>query len=200
MHTNYVLIDFENVQPKYVDRLKEGEFRVLVFVGPQQTKIPIEMAVALQSLGSGVEYIKIEKAGKNALDFHIAYYLGVLSHHDPKAQFCVISRDTGFDPLIEHLKGKKVAVKRYASVAEISVRRASHATAASGPLDRVVKNLSRRAASKPRTLKTLRSTILAHFRKELAEEELDELIGAMQKRGYIKVEGDKVTYHLPDSA
>ena len=200
MTTTYVLIDFENVQPKHVDRLRDGAFRVLVFVGPQQTKIPIEMASALQSLGSGVEYIKLEKAGKNALDFHIAYYLGVLSHHDPDAHFHVISKDTGFDPLIEHLKGKKVSVRRYAGIADLTVRRQSHAPAAATLVDRVVKNLSRRSTSKPRTVKTLRSTILAHFRKELAEADLDDLLGTLEKRGYVKIEGAKVTYDLPDSA
>jgi hypothetical protein len=200
MSTNYVLIDFENVQPKHVDRLKDGAFRVLVFVGPQQTKIPIEMASALQSLGSGVEYIKLEKAGKNALDFHIAYYLGVLSHHDPDAHFHIISKDTGFDPLVQHLKGKKVSVKRYAGIAEITVRRQSHAPAGNSQIERVVKDLSRRKTSKPRTVKTLRSTILAHFKKELAEHELDDLLGALEKQGYVKIEGSKVTYDLPDGA
>ncbi|MBM3290672.1 MAG: NYN domain-containing protein [Candidatus Hydrogenedentes bacterium] len=199
MNTHYVLIDFENVQPKHVDRLKDGEFRVLVFVGPQQTKIPIEMASALQSLGSGVEYVKLEKAGKNALDFHIAYYLGVLSHHDPEAHFHVISKDTGFDPLIDHLRRKKVLVKRCAGIAEITIRRPSHAPAGNAQLERVIKDLSRRTTSKPRTLKTLRSTILAHFRKELAEQELDDLIDALEKRGFVAIEGNKVTYDLPES-
>ncbi|NUM52670.1 MAG: NYN domain-containing protein [Candidatus Hydrogenedentes bacterium] len=200
MNTNYVLIDFENVQPKQVDRLKDGAFRVLVFVGPQQTKIPLEMASALQALGSGVEYIKLEKSGKNALDFSIAYYLGALSHHDPTAQFHIISKDTGFDPLIQHLKAKKVSVKRYAGITDITVRKQSHAPAAGNPIDRVIKDLTRRKTSKPRTLKTLRSSILAHFKKELAEQELDDLMDALQKQGIVKVEGGKLAYHLPENA
>lgn len=199
MSTNYVLIDFENVQPKHLDRLKDGAFTVLVFVGPQQTKIPIEMASALQPLGSGVEYVKLEKAGKNALDFHIAYYLGVLSHQDPTAHFHVISKDTGFDPLIQHLKGKKTTVKRYAAIAEMAVHKQSHASVGNTPMERIMKDLSRRKTSKPRTLKTLRSTITALFKKELAEKEVDDLLGVLASRGIITIQGSKVTYDLPDS-
>lgn len=31
---NYVLVDFENVQPKDLELLKKGPFKVKVFVGP----------------------------------------------------------------------------------------------------------------------------------------------------------------------
>ena len=33
MRPNIVLIDFENVQPESLDLLKDGPFKVLVFVG-----------------------------------------------------------------------------------------------------------------------------------------------------------------------
>ena len=65
----------------------------------------LSLAAALQTLGSSAEYVTLETTGANALDFHIAYYIGVLSSQDPSAFFHVISKDTGFDPLIKHLKG-----------------------------------------------------------------------------------------------
>jgi len=49
--TNYVLVDFENVQPKDIGLLKDGPFSVKVFLGPNQSKIPVALAAALQSLG-----------------------------------------------------------------------------------------------------------------------------------------------------
>ena len=41
MKTNYVLIDFENVQPKNLEALKGHGFKVIVFVGSKQTKVPL---------------------------------------------------------------------------------------------------------------------------------------------------------------
>jgi hypothetical protein len=80
--TNYVLIDFENIQPKNLEILKKHPFNILVFVGENQVRIPFEMASALQEFGKEARYIKISGNGPNALDFHIACYLGQLSSED----------------------------------------------------------------------------------------------------------------------
>ena len=84
---NFVLVDFENVQPKDLGLLKDGSFKVKLFLGPNQSKVPVALASALQSLGSNAEYVILETAGKNALDFHIAYYIGALSTENPSALF-----------------------------------------------------------------------------------------------------------------
>ena len=108
MAVNYVLIDFENVQPRNLEILRHHSFRVLVFVGANQSKVPIDLATAMQALGASAQYVKIEGSGKNALDFHIAYYIGEFAAKEPGAHFHIISRDSGFDPLIRHLKNKKI--------------------------------------------------------------------------------------------
>ena len=59
MRTNYVLVDFENVQPKDLGLLKDGTFKVKVFLGPNQSKIPVTVASALQALGDNAEYIVV---------------------------------------------------------------------------------------------------------------------------------------------
>ena len=97
MATNYVLIDFENVQPSNLEVLKQHPFKVVVFVGANQVKIPFDLAAAMQSLGDGGRYIKITGTGKNALDFHIAYYIGELAVKDSGAYFHIISRDLSPD-------------------------------------------------------------------------------------------------------
>ena len=51
MVTNYVLIDFENVQPRNLEILSNHPFKVFVFVGASQAKIPFELAAAMQHLG-----------------------------------------------------------------------------------------------------------------------------------------------------
>ena len=108
MRTNFVLVDFENVQPDDLGLLKDGPFKVKLFLGPNQSKIPVALASSLQSLGENAEYVVLETAGKNALDFHIAYYLGALSTEEPTAFFHIISKDSGFDPLSKYLKARKI--------------------------------------------------------------------------------------------
>ena len=41
MKTTYVLIDYENVQPKDLASLHGQSLKVLVFVGANQTKVPL---------------------------------------------------------------------------------------------------------------------------------------------------------------
>ena len=74
MRTNYVLIDYENVQPGSLAELDGEHFRVIVFVGANQNKLSYDTASALQRLGSRAEAIKISGNGSNALDFHIAFH------------------------------------------------------------------------------------------------------------------------------
>jgi hypothetical protein len=116
LKTNYVLIDYENVHVKSLALLRGDQFRVHVFLGKNNTKIDSELAIAMQKIGDRAEYVMLESSGRNALDFHIAYYLGFLVATDPTAYFHIISKDTGFDPLVEHLKTRKVFSARSASI------------------------------------------------------------------------------------
>src|ERR1044071_6110968 len=112
MRTNIILVDYENVQPKDIGLFKDGPFKIKVFLGPHQSKVPVTLAASLQTLGGNAEYVLLETAGNNAVDFHIAYYIGVLSAEDPTAYFHIISKDGGFDPLIKHLRRRKIFVQR----------------------------------------------------------------------------------------
>jgi hypothetical protein len=101
---HFVLVDFENVQPKNLAALAGKHLRVKVFVGASQSKVPFELARALQALGPDAEYIQADGSGSNALDFHVAFYIGRLAAQHPGATFQIVSKDTGFDPLIRHLR------------------------------------------------------------------------------------------------
>lgn len=218
MKTNYILIDYENVQVKSLVLLKGEQFRVRVFLGPKNTKLPVELVLAMQELGERAEYIVLETSGSNALDFHIAYYLGVLAATDPAGFFHIISKDTGFDPLIQHLKARKVFCARSPSIEEmpcfinkvatspVEVNEAtcearSNPTNGRASVNELIKvaveDLIKRKASKPRTPKTLRSTIHAKCGKELPASDIEAVYEALVKRGYVKVDGQKVTYTLP---
>ena len=197
MSTNYVLIDFENVRPKNLEILSNHPFKVFVFVGASQTRIPFDLAAAMQRLGEDGQYVKISGNGKNALDFHLAFYVGELVANDPEAYFHVISKDTGFDPLIRHLKDRKIRIQREKDLAEIPVLRMSNATSDDEKISAIVKNLSGRGHARPRKVKTLANTINSLFTRSLEEQELMSHVNELQKQGYIVVRDGNISYQLP---
>ena len=119
MKAHYVLVDFENVQPRNLGLLRGGGFRIKVFLGSQQGKLELEFVRAMQAFGEDAEYVQMAGNGKNALDFHLAYFLGKLSAEHPGAAFSIISNDTGFDPLVRYLKGQGIDCKRSGKVTDI---------------------------------------------------------------------------------
>ena len=197
MATHYVLIDFENVRPKNLELLTTHPFKVFVFVGANQTKVPFDLADSMQLLGRSARYIKISGNGQNALDFHIAYYVGELAAKDPDAHFHIISKDRGFDPLIKHLKGRKIRIQREKDLAEIPILRVSNTTSSDEKIAAIVKNLGGRGQARPRKVKTLENTINTLFTKKLDKKELSSLIKELQKRKLIVVNQSNVSYKLP---
>jgi len=108
----HILVDFENVQPQDMSLLRGDRYRVVIFRGPHQNKLDFDVVEALQPLGSNVRYVQSDKQGKNALDFHIAFYLGRLvperlgndSPDGKSERFIVITNDGGFDELLSHVR------------------------------------------------------------------------------------------------
>lgn len=196
MTTNYVLIDFENVQPANLEILKQHPFKVLLFVGAHQGKVPFDLAYAMQGMGEAAQYIRISGSGKNSLDFHIAYYIGELAAQDPKACFYVISRDTGFDPLLKHLEGRQIRVQRKKDLAEIPELSMSVATTDEAKVSAIVQNLVGRGQARPRKVQTLSNTINSLFTDKLSNKALASLIDQLEVKKYIKINDGNVSYDL----
>lgn len=199
MRKNYVLIDFENVQPDSLDHLDHAHFKLFVFVGAHQGKLPLKFVASLQRLGNRAEYIQISGNGPNALDFHIAYYIGRLAAADPGACFHIISKDAGFDPLIQHLRTKEVLVHRARAISEIPLANVSNTSSRAERIDLILKDLRQRKVAKPKTVKTLTSTIAALFQKQLSDKEIMDLIDELTTKKYVTVAGTKVTYAVSRS-
>lgn len=194
MRINYVLIDFEKVQPESVELLAPDHFQLIVFVGKNQTKLPFAIASSVQRLGTSARYIKICGNGSNALDFHIAYYIGQLAATDPSAYFHIVSRDTGFDPLIEHLRSSNVLVDRVISIGDIPLLKASNARSVDERLAVALARLEAMKLSRPRTVRTLQGTIASAFQKTLSDKEVARLVRELTDAGHVAIAGDKVSY------
>jgi hypothetical protein len=64
-------------------------------------------------------------------------------------------------------------------------------------LECIVARLQKMKAAKPRTVKTLSSTIDALFQKQVPEKEIEALVKALEKHAMIAIDDKKVSYTLP---
>ncbi|BBO69290.1 hypothetical protein DSCA_32200 [Desulfosarcina alkanivorans] len=130
-------VDYENI-----GSLKDIDFstyqKLFIFCGPKNPNIKLGNAAISEFIT--IQIIKLKTNGANNLDFHIAYYLGKFSQTAPKeTQFHVITRDNGFNGLVNHIKKtarmcKKITPKteakppseKLSSCAELTVERLSH--------------------------------------------------------------------------
>jgi hypothetical protein len=198
MKINFVLIDYESVQPKLLSSLNHDYFRILVFVGENQVKISYELAEAIQIFGDRAKYIKINGNGPNALDFHIAFYIGQVAKEIPDAFFHIISKDKGFDPLIKHLKSLKILCARSQDIMDMPLLKALNSSSKSEKINAIIENLKQRGTSKPRKEKTLHSTINSLFQKNLSSEEVITLIEELKSKSIITISNSNISYHLAD--
>lgn len=196
---NYVLIDYENVQPDMAELMAPEVFRLLVFVGASQTRVDFALADLLATKANGSRFVKISGNGRNALDFHIAFTLGQLGLQEPGAYFHVISKDTGMDPLIQHMQKQGMKVCRRVQLQDIDVvRKATSLTSVDEKLSIAMEYLIKRGSQRPASRKTLASSISALFQPKLSAEMADEMLQQLEQQGVFCMEGTKVLYALPD--
>ena len=195
MKTNYVFIDFENVVPENLELLDQEWIRVMLFVGKNQTKLPFPMVKAVQKLGNRAEYVEMTGVGHNALDFHIAFYIGRISTMDSDAYFHVVSNDAGFDPLIAHLKQvHNVFADRVANIEAIPALAQGRLMSLEERIGFARNYLSRPNAPCPRTRKTLSSHIMSMFHKALSEDDVSVVVEGLFKCGCVREVGKRLVY------
>ncbi len=135
MLENHVFVDFDNVTiPQSVpDFVRKKNLTITILVGPQKKNLDTALVAQLQEVPATVQLIRLEIAGKNAVDFALAFYAGRTAVDHPAGFIHLISRDKGFDPLIGHLRGRGVKAVRHISFAEFEaylISRSSTAPAA----------------------------------------------------------------------
>jgi NTP pyrophosphatase (non-canonical NTP hydrolase) len=106
----HVLLDYENVQPSDAElrALVPDAGQVWVFHGPHQHEVEKRFA----SFGTGATAVPISKSGKNALDFHLSFYMGYIASRNPNLKMVVVANDKGYEPMLEHAKAMGFVVRR----------------------------------------------------------------------------------------
>lgn len=154
----HVLLDFENVQPSLeaLAKLAPGFTDVWLFHGPHQAK----QAQAYVAGHERVTLVPRSGQGPNALDFHVAFYLGYVAAKHPDAELVVVANDRGYDPMLAHARmlefrarraGYKAPAVKKAAVAKPAAPAAMPVAAKKAVAKKVVakKAATKQAAPKP---------------------------------------------------
>lgn len=191
-----LLIDYENIHNVDLSVIDSDKYTIKLFVGNSQNKIPFDLVQSAQGFGHHLEWIKIDGSGKNALDFHIVYFLGIFSINDPKSEYVILSKDKGFDPLIRFINKRNLKCKRINSILELSTEKKKELTDTS-KIEKALTNLKKIEKQKrPRKRNTLSQHINTLFGMKLSQEQLSEIVDALFIQKYITEENERITYHF----
>jgi len=216
---NHVFVDFENVPKVDLALIGHKAVSFTLLVGPRQTKLDATLVEKLFEHAVSVQLVRLDSAGRNALDFTLAYYVGRAVAADPAGHFYIISKDTGYDPLIEHLSSRHISAYRHGSfealpfVGPAKAAAPAQAAAARKPKPppqprsapdslgeretRVLEHFRKPSATRPRTQKTLVRFLVAYLGHKITEADALSLVQTLVEAGYLLIDDKgKVTYHL----
>jgi hypothetical protein len=195
---NHVFVDFENVHrvDHSVFGTKSVSFTLLL--GARQTKLDVALVEKLMEHATSVQLVRLTSSGKNALDFALAYYVGRAVMADPSGCFHIVSKDTGFEPLVEHLRSRHIDAHRHNDFTSLTFSGPAKPPSATPEdlLTRVLGHLRKNANNRPKRKKTLVSHLLAVSGKTATEADVMNLIEGLRQAGHLTIgDRDAVTYH-----
>ena len=186
-----IYIDFENVPNIKIKELDDT--KIFLFIGENQNRLSTSIVRTIQPLGKNVEWIQISGTGKNALDFHIAYYLA-MHKNQVKTEHYIVSKDTGFDPLIDHASRRGQRVKRVVSFADI-FENIGLGKELQGKYKKIKEILIKQQKTKrPKSRKTLTSFIETAFQKLINNADINKLIENLFREGFIEEKSKRISY------
>jgi hypothetical protein len=211
-----LLIDLDNC-PRQIEELPEalvGFQRAIACYGGIAPKVHVSVVPLLAAaINEGkLEIIGMQKRGKNAADFGLAFWAGRLSAEmPPETEFLILSQDADLDHVVNLLRsaGRKVErIDGKASKIEIAPKPASAkkpqpaTLAAKRSLDDFVEDYRRQhlktGKARPAKKTTLINSIKSCFKKH-KEVNPEKIVHALLERGIIAIDGKgRVTY--PDAA
>jgi hypothetical protein len=204
-----LLVDYENVGHVDLTALPP-DVRIAVFFGKSQRLVPTALLKSVAKLGERFVHVDIQGQGKNALDFHIAFYLGEYLTTSPGMQCVIFSKDKGFDPLVQHLQERKLSVQRVSTLTEAftGIEPTAAVTAPPRaaprknesqllPFEKVVHWLSGTQTNKrPRKRKGLVAHLRSHFGQKLAESDIQSLVDELIAKKRLTETSGAITYHF----
>src|SRR6267142_1696153 len=211
---NHVFVDFENVHKVDLAVIGSKAVSFTLLVGPRQTKLDVSLVEKLFEHALSVQLVRLTSSGKNALDFTLAYYVGRAVAADPTGFFHIVSKDAGYDPLLQHLRSRHISAERHVSFATLTFGDPARPPTPAPPaaarkpkpqvvpksepasLDereaRVLKHFRKPSATRPRSQKTLIRFLVAYFGHRITEAEALALVEVLGQAGHLVI-GEKDT-------
>jgi hypothetical protein len=203
---NHVFVDFENVHEIDTSVIGSKSVKFTILIGAKQTKLDAGLVEKLMEHAASVQLIRLASSGKNALDFTLAYYVGRTVSSNPAACIHIVSKDTGYDPLVEHLRSRHIHAHRHDSFDTLAFSGTSKAAAAAAKADppakaepwkRVLEHLRKNLTNRPKKKKTLLSHLKSHLGKDATAADATRMLEMLQQAGHVSIgEKDAVSYHL----
>ena len=141
---NFVFVDYENVSIKGltgIEKLNEDTV-VYLFYSENTAHLPMSTVATLNGSKAEMRYI-LTKTGKNALDFVLASVLGfVIKERFQEDTFYILSKDKGFDILVDYWKTNKVAVKMISSLSQIPTKKQTAKSATVSDVDKLKQSMT----------------------------------------------------------
>ena len=173
LNQKMLIVDFENVQQFDLSQLDEN-YQVVIVTGSGQKSVPVGLVASAQKLGGRLEWQRVEGNGKNALDFYIAFKLGRLIEKSPSLQCIVLSKDKGFDPLIQFINKDGMKCKRINSILELEHNKPISGESNYNRVLKLLRNIDKKA--RPRKRATLSQHISSLFQKNISQSDIDRII------------------------
>ena len=100
------MIDFENTRSRGLQGAEylQADDAVTIFYSQSCMKIERKRVCQLREARCGFHICKLQKAGKNALDFYIASRIGEIYGRGYTGMTAIVSNDTGFQAVGEYWK------------------------------------------------------------------------------------------------
>jgi len=197
---NYIFVDFESVQDIDLTLIDGKAVKVFLVIGEQQNKVSVELMMQVHRFHDQLEMIKLERTGKNALDFVLAHHTGLKAAADPDGYFHILTRDKGFDALVAHLISKNILAARVEVFSQIPVLVDLRTLTLTERLERVKTQLAKMKQAntdgRPKKRKSLGSMIHSVFQKQLPDENVHAVISGLEQKRWIKIVEDKVAYQF----
>jgi len=202
---HHVFVDYENVHQIDVSVVGAPGVMLTLLLGPKSTKLDAALVEQLLEHTATVQLIRLASSGKNALDFALAYYLGRAANAHPGTHLHLVSKDQGFDPLIEHLRSRHLHARRHDDCTTLPFgqgptpeRSASKAPPppSEDPVARALDHLRRMPTNRPKKKKSLLSLLKSNLGQDASAADALALLEKLLKAGHLGI-GDKdaVTYH-----
>jgi hypothetical protein len=111
----HVFVDYENMHELDLKLFGSEGVHLTLLLGPTQKKLDAAVVEELLEHAAAVQLVRLTSVGRNAVDFALTYYLGRATALDPAGRFLIVTKDKGYDPLVEHLRSRSLDVWREAN-------------------------------------------------------------------------------------